>query len=121
MQPKPPSHLSPETKRWWSTILGDYDLEPHHLRILQLACEAWDRKEDAREQMRKDGIVIPGRTGGVRQHPGIAIERDCALRFSALVRQLGLDEEAQPMMGRPPNSLKYADPWSKENEVEDKN
>ena len=38
-----PSHLRPDTAAWWASVAGDYALEPHHLRILTLAAEAWDR------------------------------------------------------------------------------
>ena len=29
-------------------VLEDYELHPHHLRLLQLAAECWDRSQDAR-------------------------------------------------------------------------
>ena len=44
-----PGHLSEPTRRWWSSVVRDYELEPHHLRLLQLAAEAWDSTQNARE------------------------------------------------------------------------
>jgi P27 family predicted phage terminase small subunit len=116
MRSKPvPSHLQPESKAWFTSVVSDYELQEHHLKLLQLACEAWDRCADARQQLKKDGIVIEGREGGCRPHPAVAIERDSANRFAALVKQLGLDEEEAPRMGRPPESVKVGREWRKAN------
>ena len=73
---KPPAHLTDTTKAWWPAVVRDYALEPHHLRLLQAACECWDRLEQARELLATDGLVNHGREGGVRPHPAEAIERD---------------------------------------------
>jgi P27 family predicted phage terminase small subunit len=110
MKHKPPSHLQPQTKLWWTEITSTFDLESHHLKLLQLACEAWERCQEARKQLADEGVTVAG-IHGVRAHPAAAIERDCALRFAALIKQLGLDEvgEPEPRMGRPPASTKYAD------------
>ena len=40
--PKPPRHLKAPTKRWWKSVVDGYSLEPHHVRLLTLAAEAWD-------------------------------------------------------------------------------
>jgi len=46
--PTAPSHLQPATHKWWRDIAKTFVLEPHHLRILTLASEAWDRAQKAR-------------------------------------------------------------------------
>jgi len=46
--PKAPAHLRPATQKWWRSVLADFDLEDHHLRLLQLAAEAWDQAQGAR-------------------------------------------------------------------------
>jgi len=38
-------------------VVGDYDLEPHHVRLLTLAAEAWDRGQQAREVLDRDGLT----------------------------------------------------------------
>jgi P27 family predicted phage terminase small subunit len=91
--PEPPPHLSPSARKWWETTVEAYVLQEHHLRLLQLACEAWDRAQEAREQLERDGLTVPGREGGVRAHPCIAIERDARLAVARLVRELDLDVE----------------------------
>jgi P27 family predicted phage terminase small subunit len=108
-----PHHLQPATLDWFNSVVETYTLEQHHVRLLLLACEAWDRKESARASIEKFGLVIPGREGGVKPNPAIAVERDSANRFAALVKQLGLDTETPAPLGRPPHSLRYANPWSK--------
>jgi phage terminase small subunit len=90
--PPPPPHLSPSTQQWWRTVLDRYILEEHHLRLLQLACEAWDRGQRAREQLEEEGLTVSGRAG-VKPHPCIAIERDARLAVARLVRELDLDTE----------------------------
>ena len=35
--PPAPSHLRPETARWWLAIVDDYDLEVSDLRVLEAA------------------------------------------------------------------------------------
>jgi len=37
-----PSHLKPATLAWYQQIAADFELESHHLKILQLAAESWD-------------------------------------------------------------------------------
>jgi|1185.fasta_scaffold43875_2 hypothetical protein len=59
---RPPAHLRAATRRWFASVLEDYDLEPHHVRLLQLAGEAWDRGQGAREALKRDGVPCPGRT-----------------------------------------------------------
>jgi phage terminase small subunit len=66
--PQPPSHLSAFAHQWWVTATESYQLEEHHLRLLQLACEAWDRAQMTREQLQCEGLTLPGREGGVRPH-----------------------------------------------------
>ena len=85
MQPEPPTHLSPSARNWWTSVVETYVLAEHHLRLLQLCCEAWDRAQSAREQVDREGMTITGREGGIRPHPCIAIERDARLAVARLV------------------------------------
>jgi P27 family predicted phage terminase small subunit len=93
MPPQPPAHLSTSARQWWTSTVDAYVLEEHHLRLLQLVCEAWDRVQAARQQLEKEGLTVPGREGGVRPHPCVAIERDARLAVARLVRELDLDTE----------------------------
>jgi phage terminase small subunit len=88
--PAPPPHLTPETADWWRTIVADYDLEPHHLKLLEAAADAWDRMVQARATVLADGLMVEG-DRGPKQHPCVAIERDARVAFARLLRELDLD------------------------------
>ncbi len=99
--PPPPTHLQPATQAWWKSVVSEYVLEPHHLRLLQSACEAWDRTQQAREILSETGLSYIDRLGAPRSRPEVAIERDGRIAFARLLRELALDVEA-PAESRPP-------------------
>lgn len=93
--PEPPKHLRTATQKWWRGVVHDYDLEPHHIRLLTLAAESWDRCEQAREQLVKHGgLTFSDRFGQPKTRPEVAVERDSRLAFSRMLRELNLDETA---------------------------
>jgi phage terminase small subunit len=89
--PSPPAHLAAPTKRWWQEIVAAFELESHHLRILQLAAESWDRAQQARRVLAKEGLTYLDRFKAPRNRPEVAIERDSRLAFARLIRELSLD------------------------------
>jgi P27 family predicted phage terminase small subunit len=102
MLAEPPGHLSASAQEWWKSTVETYILQEHHLRLLQLCLEAWDRAQEAREAITRDGLMIPGREGGMRPHPAVAIERDARIAVSRLVRELDLDAEPPASDRGPP-------------------
>ena len=102
-RPEPPDHLVPETADWWRSVIVDYQLEPHHLRLLTLAAEAWDRTQTARAVLDDKGLTYSDRFDAPRARPEVAIERDNRLAFARLLRELDLDVEPPASgHGRPP-------------------
>jgi P27 family predicted phage terminase small subunit len=97
----PPEHLSPDAQTFWRTVVTDYDLEPWHTKILQAACEAYDRMCEAREIVAHDGPVYRDRFGAPRRHPAVAVEQDARLAMLRALRELDLDGSAVPE-SRPP-------------------
>lgn len=97
-----PEHLRADTRQWWQTVADEYALEPHHIRILTLAAEAWDRGVEAREAIARHGTVYVDRFDQPRARPEIAIERDSRIAFARLVRELALDLDPPDEAGRPP-------------------
>ena len=97
-----PAHLRNDTAAWWASVAGGYALEAHHLRILTLAAEAWDRGVEAREAITKHGTVYVDRFDQPRARPEVAIERDSRIAFARLVRELTLDIDPPDEPGRPP-------------------
>src|SRR5262245_11343648 len=84
--PKAPKHLRAATRRWFASVVEDYELEPHHVRVLTLLCETWDRVQQARETIAKDGLTTPTRDG-VKLHPAVRVEQDGKVIFARLLRE----------------------------------
>jgi phage terminase small subunit len=89
--PKPPPRLSAASRKLWRHIVEIYDMREDELAVLEEAVRALDRAAEAREHLRKDGLVLPGRFGP-RAHPMQAVENSAALRGAKLLRQLGLGD-----------------------------
>lgn len=102
-KPAAPEHLRPATREWFDSVTADFALEPHHLRLLTLAGEAWDRCTEAREELAETGLTYLGRDGCPRAHPSVGIERDSRLAFARLLRELDLDSAAPTPPSRPPS------------------
>lgn len=100
-KPRPPKHLRKPTAAWWQLVSDDFELEPHHVRLLTLACEAWDRATQAREALAEHGLTFEDRFGTPRARPEVGIERDSRIGFVRTLRELGLDI-AEPDESRPP-------------------
>ena len=101
-KPKAPPHLKPPTKRWFNHVVAEWSLEQHHVRLLIVAAETWDRLTEAREAIADKGLTFKDRFGTPRARPEVAIERDCKIAFMRLIRELDLDipEPAQPTRPR---------------------
>jgi P27 family predicted phage terminase small subunit len=87
----PPKHLKLETKRWYASVIEQYQIEPHHEKLLTLACEAWDRATQAREAIAIHGIYFTDRFGAPRKHPAVSVEESARIAFARLTRELDLD------------------------------
>jgi P27 family predicted phage terminase small subunit len=74
--------------------MDEWVLDPHHERLLEQACRAWDRCEAARLRVEADGMMVSSPRYGAKPHPLIGVERDARLQFVRIVRALGLDESA---------------------------
>lgn len=99
-------HLEAKTRKWWRNVLDDYDLEEHHVKLLTLAAEAWDRCQEARRILDENGLTYTDRFGCPRARPEVAIERDSRIAFARLLRELALDLEPPEEPGRPPRLYK---------------
>ena len=99
---KGPDYLKEETRKWWEQVYSEYELEDHHVRLLTLAAEAWDRGQQAREILLKEGLTFTDRFDQPRKRPEVDIERDSRIAFARLVRELNLDIEPPKEPGRPP-------------------
>ncbi|MCR5941854.1 hypothetical protein FG152_13620 [Ochrobactrum sp. XJ1] len=104
---KPPSHLKKPTQKWFESVVDDFDLEPHHVKLLTLAAEAWDRSVAARRVIDKDGLTYLDRFQQPKARPEVAIERDSRIGFARLIRELALDCVESPETPRVPRTADY--------------
>lgn len=100
--PPAPKHLRPATRAWWTHVVRAYQLEPHHLRQLEVACASWDEFTRAREALEEHGLTFVDRLGSPRQRPEVAIARDAKTLFLRALRELALDTVPPPDAPRPP-------------------
>ena len=104
-QKEPPSYLEPSTQEWFRSVLDEYQMEPHHIKLLTAACECWDRMQLARAAIEKYGLTMTDpKTLVEKARPEINIERDSKIVFMKLLRELNLSES--PPDSRGPG-LKY--------------
>ena len=96
-------HLKPGTKKFYDATVNTYELEEHHLKILLLACESWDRAVDAQLALNEHGLTYIDNKDCPRSRPEIKIKEQAEIIFSRLIRELCLDIEApRDGPGRPP-------------------
>lgn len=100
--PAPPRHLREPGRDLWRTVVTDFVLQEHHLRVLLAACEARDRAASCREAIDSEGATVTDRWGQTKSHPLLAAERDSRAAFLAALRDLGLDIVPAGKPGRPP-------------------
>ena len=99
-----PTHLSPGTAQWWRSVMSEYALEPHHIRLLTLAAEAYDSAQDAREIFSVKARLFIDRFDQPKPRPEVAIQRDSAIGFARMLRELDLEYQRPTDRARPPAS-----------------
>jgi phage terminase small subunit len=88
---KPPADLSEAMKAWWKKIVAGWELEANHIRLLEIACRAWDRAEQSAAAVAAEGAFYVDRHGIIRPHPGCALELANRKLFISSLREVGLD------------------------------
>jgi phage terminase small subunit len=90
-------------KEWWAAVLEAYDLDRHHLHLLEAASGSWDRMKEARAAIDEHGLTYTDQNGCPKPRPEVTIEKDSRIAFARLIRELDLDEAPPPEpRGRPP-------------------
>lgn len=83
-------------------MLQEYVLEDaHQLEILGVACEAWDRKEEARKALDELGTTFIDRFEQPKARPEVRVELANRAAFIQALRELGLDGAPLDDVGRP--------------------
>ena len=94
--PSAPKGLSAAMKAWWDQIVRTYELESHHLRLLQRACQTWDLAEGALKVLQADGATYLDRFGQPKERPEATTWRSNVTLWKSLVRELQLDAAPEP-------------------------
>jgi|SRR5581483_4258221 len=91
MQAKPPKHLTSDARKLWQRIFNEVDLDEPALLLLNTLCEQFDRMNQARELLKRDGIVVKDRFGQDKPHPACGVEVNAAAGMMRAWRLLGFD------------------------------
>jgi len=87
-------------------VVEGFELDAHHLKILEAACDSWDRMVQARETLQREGLIVTNKHGTKKQ-PACDVERDNKALFARLVRELDLEPPmAPPARCVPPPALR---------------
>lgn len=93
-KPKAPAHLTADAKKLWGRLFADYELgDAAGLLLLQSACESYDRQQQARKILAKEGAIVKDRWGQAKPHPAAGIERDARNQLHGALRLLRLEPE----------------------------
>ena len=60
-------------------MLEEYELEDHHVRLLTLACESWDRATLAREAIAEHGLTYTDRFNSPRKRPEVSVAESATI------------------------------------------
>ena len=97
-----PKHLAADGRSFWVAVADIFDLDDHHFAILAVAAESLDRAAEARAAIKKYGVLITPKGGGMaRQNPATRVEKDALTMFLRAHSALGLDVETPGQVGRP--------------------
>lgn len=103
--PAPPGHLSGAAQALWNEIHAGWVLDPSQISVLAVSLQAFDRAEQARQLIDREGVTVKDRWQQTKAHPALNVERDSRAAYLAGLRQLGLDLVAPAgRIGRPPGS-----------------
>lgn len=100
-QIKIPRHLSKQSKAFFKQITEDFELENHHIALLEQACVMLSRAAEARQLIASQGLTLQTKTG-LRTNPAVKIESEAMVVFARLMREIGLDAGPLQPDNRPP-------------------
>lgn len=100
--PRAPLHLGPSGRKLWRSVVQVYELVEWQLPILESACTASDRLEQARRAIEADGLIVDGGKIGPKANPAVSIERDARTSMLRALRELSLSPDDVAEAPRPP-------------------
>jgi len=97
---KIPTNLNRRTRKWLKKTIKDYELEPHHIKLLLMLGQTWDEMQISVKALKKYGYVYTNKAGVLKTRPEVAILRDSRIAFCRILRELNLSEASDDL--RPP-------------------
>ncbi len=91
--PRTPDTLEANGGKFWKQINQEFELEFHHLKLLQQACHCLDRISQAQDAVKAAGPYHADKNGIPRPHPGLKVELENRSLFLRCIRELCLDIE----------------------------
>jgi P27 family predicted phage terminase small subunit len=104
--PRPPAWLTPDARALWRRTLRE--LEPMGVMTaadsvaLGLYAQALAEYIAAKELVARDGLVVPGRDGGMVANPAVRIERDRWAMVWRAGAEFGMTPSARVSLGTVP-------------------
>lgn len=87
-----PDHISDEMRDFASKLVDLYEFKDAQLKMLQQACEAWDRSQEAAQILDEEGLTMRDRFGQEKARPENQIEQSNRSQFYTIMRMLGINE-----------------------------
>ncbi len=99
--PQPPRHLSAASKRWFRSVVREWQLSDTDVKVLTAAAEALDRAEAARRTLAAEGSYYRDDRGIIHSHPAVGVESAAKKLAAKLINDLRLDFPPPRSAGRP--------------------
>ena len=100
--PPPPPELKRAGRELWLSVVREFEVDDAGSRaVLFEACAAADMVAACRERLAKDGLTVPTKNGGMRDHP---LTRTLLMSQSFMTRsliRLGAIDPPRNPVGRP--------------------
>jgi hypothetical protein len=71
-----PSGLRAASRRWFAAVVEEFEPAPHEAALLETACRAYDRAEQLRHRVNREGLMVFDRFGKSRVNPALIEERN---------------------------------------------
>ena len=97
-----PKELSGAAKKIWTMLHEQFPLEEDHGVLLNVALQQWDRAQEARAMIEKEGAILTLPNGYKQQHPAVKVEGQALGVFVKVWNMLGIDMTPVKDVGRPP-------------------
>lgn len=97
--PRPPRHLSADSRAWWRDVVRSTDLGPVQLMWLEVACESFESFAKCAEILRREGLTYTDRFGTPRPRPEVRLLTGYYRSFVHAARELKPIRRRQKRLG----------------------